>query len=134
MKAMISLALVLSSTTLWAAPQTPSCPSDSEVIHECYATPQAGDSEFAGSFTQGISICKSGFKYLMALTDTEGATQTGEVNAVIRVGGSQFSISQDGVDLKFSLVSGTFEPITTAKLFVQVKEAMARGSTTFTCK
>jgi hypothetical protein len=134
MKTVISLALMLSSSTLWAAaPKAPNCPRGTQAVYKCVVTPEQGDNEFATSAAQGISICRSGSKTVMAIT-VDGVTNSGEVGVESRAGGTTYSVSEDGVDLKFSVVTGVFQPTTKAKFFVEVKEARTSGSTTFTCK
>lgn len=136
MKSLITLAVVLSSSTLLAAgPKAPSCPVGTETVYKCVAAPQASDGEFATELFQGITVCQVGFQVFLAFKDFNGDTKSGEVELVARPGGNTYSTSYPGgLDLSFSVVTGIPAGTKPAKLRVEVPDFRFGSTATFSCK
>lgn len=132
MKLLISLAMLLSSSTLLAA--APACPKNTKSLYRCESTPQAGDNEIASGVFTGISICTSGSKYLMVVEDQNGPSNAEEVKSEIRMGGSSFSFQAEDVVFSLSVPTGMATKATTAKFSVKFLTPKLAGSSTYTCK
>jgi hypothetical protein len=135
MKVLLSLAVVLSSTSVLAATEA-SCPANTQLVKSCLSTPQKGDNEFAGNFFKAIAICQSGDQFMMSIIDGEGKADTDKVTRQVRMGGTSYIAENDSVRVSLDFATGMApgQGSKQARLTTRFKQANMDGSSTYTCK
>jgi hypothetical protein len=132
MKLLISLAVLLSSSTLLAA--EPTCPENTDTLYTCVSTPQKGDDEVASGIFEAITICQDGAKYLMVAADQHGPSDPAEVSADVRMGGSKFYFVAEDTEFSLSVATGMAQKATTAKFMVKLVKMGRFAASTYSCK
>lgn len=132
MKLPISLAVLLSSSTLLAA--GPTCPNGAETLYTCQSTPVQGDDEVASGIFNAITICKLGSEYLMSVADQYGPSDAAPVSVDLRAGGSKFYFVAEDTEFSLSVTTGTPQKTITARFMVALLKLKRFASSTYTCK
>ncbi|MBK7891248.1 MAG: hypothetical protein IPJ84_10500 [Bdellovibrionales bacterium] len=135
MKTIVALAVLCLSSVSFAAAE---CPAGSETVLTCTSNPQPGNGQLASDMLDSVAICESGSVTSMVM-EKDGESATTEVAVLAIPGGTHYSVEDDTVLFKFSVVTGvrTVKPKATFSVtFTEAKDDNGNplsSSSTYAC-
>jgi hypothetical protein len=105
MKALLIIAIALSTTSAFAAVK---CPTGSRQIEVCTSTPQEGDNVVAGNMFESIKVCedKQDDKIIMVYAAPNGESEAVESKEIVRPGGTTYVSSNSDIITSLSITKG----------------------------